>query len=179
MKKDYISHLKREVGKFKNSDKKTSEDFLKQFSKTDKVNKSVNIDEHTCAFFIPINTKSKSIYLVHHIKADDWIPPGGHIELNEHPIDTVVREFGEELNHKITKRQISVFDLSIKDVSDNPRNPCSLHFDFWYLVDVPKKDFKYLEKEFYGAGWHTIDEALKKIKTPLYNQIVKKLKRIL
>lgn len=179
IKNNYISVLKKEVRKFKNSERKTVEDFLKQFSITDKVNKSVNIDKHIVVFFIPINKKSKSIYLVYHIKADDWIPPGGHIELFEHPTDTVVREFREELNYKITKKQISVFDLSIKDISNNPRNPCRLHFDFWYLVDTPKKDFKYLEKEFKSAGWYTIKEALKKIKTPLYNHIVRKLKKLL
>lgn len=182
MKNNYISTLKQEVLKFK--EKNVSVDlievFLKKLSSTDKVTKKQNIDEHICSFFVPVNRETKSVYLVHHIKADDWIPPGGHIEFGEHPVDTVIREFEEELNAKITKEQISLFTLSTKDISKNPRNPCKLHFDFWYLVDVPKKDFKYLKKEFYDAYWHPLTEkTFNKIKTVKYNKIVRTLKEIL
>jgi hypothetical protein len=35
---------------------------------------------HYCVFFLPYDKSVGKIYLGHHIKADDWIPPGGHIE---------------------------------------------------------------------------------------------------
>lgn len=181
MKNNYISVLKKEVLKFKNKkiDRKIIDQFLKKLSSTDKLTKELNIDEHLCAFFVPVDEKTKSVYLGHHIKADDWIPPGGHIKWNEHPTETVIREFEEELAYKIEKNQIEIFNLSIKDVSDNPRSPCKLHFDFWYLVKVPKVDFKYLKKEFHDARWHNLKEASEKIKTPKYNQIVRTLEEIL
>ncbi len=180
MKNNYISLLKKEVLKVKKADKKIVDAFLKKLSSTDKLTKEVNIDEHICAFFVPVNKKSKSVYLVHHIKANDWIPPGGHVKTNEHPVETVVREFEEELSQKIDKKQISLFTISIKDVSDNPRSPCKIHYDLWYLVDTPLVDFTYLKKEFYDAYWHPLDEqTYKKIKTSEYNQIVRSLKEIL
>jgi len=176
----YIDILKKEVLKFKNVEKNLIDKFLTKLSSTDKITKELNIDEHICAFFVPINKKTKSVYLVHHKKADDWIPQGGHIIWNEHPVDTVVREFEEELKHKISKNQINLFTLSIKDISNNPRNPCKLHYDFWYLVDVHRKNFNYLKKEFYDAYWHPLkEETFNKVKTPQYNKIVRKLKRIL
>ncbi|OGK52664.1 hypothetical protein A2970_01425 [Candidatus Roizmanbacteria bacterium RIFCSPLOWO2_01_FULL_44_13] len=179
--KNYQEKIKHELLKFKKLgvDKKIYERFLKKISSTDRLTKEVNLDEHICAFFVPINRKTKSIYLTHHIKADDWIPPGGHIKLNEYPIETVIREFEEELSHKITKDQIEIFNLSVKDVRGNPRSPCLLHFDFWYLVDVPKINFNFLKKEFYDAYWHSFDEALGKIKTPKYNQIIRILKEVI
>lgn len=180
MKNNYQSLLKKEVLKFKNVKKNIVAEFLKKLSSTDKITKELNIDEHICSFFVPVNKRSKSIYLTHHIKADDWIPPGGHIKFGEHPSDTVIREFEEELNHKIEKKQISVFELSIKDVSDNPRSPCKIHYDFWYLIDVPKINFKFLRKEFYDAYWHPLNEqTYNKIKTSHYKKIIEKLGKII
>ena len=179
--KNYQEEIKQELKRFEKLavDKKVYNQFLKKISETDRLTKEVNVDTHICAFLVPVNRESKSIYMGHHIKADDWIPPGGHIKLNEHPPDTVVREFEEELGHKIGKGQIETFTLTVKDVSGNPRSPCSLHFDFWYLVDVPKVNFNFLKKEFYDAHWHSFDEAIKKLKTPQYNKIIRQLEKIL
>ena len=43
--------------------------------------------------------------MVHHKKANDWIPPGGHIEENESPAATVIREFREELGYKLKREE--------------------------------------------------------------------------
>ena len=37
------------------------------------------------------------VLLVDHIKAQLWLPSGGHVEPGEHPAETVVREAKEEL----------------------------------------------------------------------------------
>ena len=179
--KNYQETIKQELLKFKtkNIDPKIYDRFLKKISSTDRLTKEINIDEHICAFFVPINRESKSIYLTHHIKAGDWIPPGGHIKVNEHPVETVIREFEEELSHKITKNQIEIFNLTVKDVSGNPRSPCLLHYDFWYLVNTPKINFKFLKKEFHDAYWHSFDDAVKKIKTPQYNKIIRMMKEVI
>lgn len=182
MKNDYLALIKKEVLKFKNKkiNIKIINKFLKKLSKSDKITKELNIDEHICAFFVPVNRESKSVYLTHHIKANDWIPPGGHIKYGEHPQETVIREFEEELGDIVVNNQISLFNLSIKNVGGNPRSPCKLHYDFWYLVDVPKKEYVFLKKEFYNAYWHPLNEkTFQKIKTPQYNKIVRTLKEIL
>src|SRR5512142_3303876 len=73
-----------------------------------------NIPHHACAFFLPVHTASQSIYLVHHIKAQDGIPPGGHIEPGETPTETVRREYKEELSWQLTGEPIKLTDLTIK-----------------------------------------------------------------
>ena len=178
MKNNYISLLKQEVLKFKDKkvDANLIEKFLHKLSSTDKLTKELNIDEHICAFFVPINKRTRSIYVGHHIKADSWIPPGGHIKSSEHPMETVVREFQEELAHKISKSQIELFSLSITNVILRPGNPCKVHYDFWYLVNVPKVKFDFLKKEFYDAYWHELDEAIDKIAVPHYKEIVTSIK---
>lgn len=36
------------------------------------------------------------VLLVHHKKLATWLPPGGHVEINELPDDAAIREFREE-----------------------------------------------------------------------------------
>lgn len=160
-------------------DKKMIKKFTRRVNSPSPLTEEVNIEDHICVFFVPVNKAAKLIYIGHHIKADDWIPPGGHIKINELPLDTVKREFSEELKHQLTNEPIVLFDLSIKDVSPNPRHPCKLHYDFWYLVYTDVKNFNVDRGEFYQAGWFSLDEALKKMKLRQYNQIVQKLKNFL
>src|SRR3989344_4955743 len=158
--------IQKEVMKLKNSnfvDASTYHQFLRRL-KQGNLTKNRNTFDHICAFFLPLDMTKKSIYLGHHIKADDWIPPGGHIEAGEMPIDTVRREFVEELNSSLTKQPIELFDLSVKDVSGNPLHKCKLHFDFWYLVYISQRKFLYDKQEFYTADWFKLPEALTKIK---------------
>lgn len=129
--------------------------------------------EHCCTFFVPFHRSSGSIYLVDHIKANDWIPPGGHIEPGESPIETVRREFEEELGMALTNEPISFFNLSIKQIDRRKQN-CLKHFDLWHLVFVKKKhNFTWDRGEFHNAGWFKIKEGAKKIvKNPDYQRIV-------
>jgi len=174
----YNKTIEKELLRFKRKsvDPQIIDRFLKKIRSTNRLTKEVNIDEHICSFFIPFDPKTGSIYLGHHIKADSWIPPGGHIDELEHPVDTVVREFFEELEHQIVKDQVTPLNLSIKDISDNPRNPCKVHYDLWYVVDVPMKDFAFIKREYYDARWMTIDEAMFKMDIPLYKEIVRSVK---
>lgn len=170
----YSKLLKNEILKFRgrNVDEVILEKFVNKISQSDKLTKDVNRDEHLCAFFIPITPDRSFLYLGHHIKADSWIPPGGHISEGEHPIMTVIREFKEELDYDVTRHQIKEFSLSIKDISSNPRNPCKIHYDIWYLVTVEKVDFKYIKREYYDAGWYGLKEAYDRIIVPEYKKIV-------
>jgi 8-oxo-dGTP pyrophosphatase MutT (NUDIX family) len=130
---------------------------------------------HYCSFFLPYDKEAGKIYLGHHIKADDWIPPGGHIEIGETPSDAAVRECQEELGIKISKSQLTAWNLSVK-VVNRPDKGCVAHYDVWHLVDLMVQDFDYLKSEYYDAGWFTIEEGVSKItKNPDFAQIIQKL----
>lgn len=45
--------------------------------------------KHLVSYFVLVDTKHKSILLCDHIKAQLWLPSGGHVEHGEHPADTV------------------------------------------------------------------------------------------
>jgi 8-oxo-dGTP pyrophosphatase MutT (NUDIX family) len=136
---------------------------------------SAHATDHFCVFFLPYHAPSNSIYLVHHKKAEDWIPPGGHIEMGEHPSDTVVREFQEELKVEIGQKSIELFDISRKKIADKGQS-CDVHWDIWHLVHTPKHDFVWDRREFYSSGWYEIGEGLEKItKNEEYRNIIGKL----
>jgi len=134
--------------------------------------KSEGTTTHLGVFFLPLNKKTKSIYLVNHIKAGMWIPPGGHIEKNELPVSTVRREFKEELNHQLTIEEIKLFNLSITPIN-RPWENCIAHYDFWYSVSIEKLPFNFLKKEFYNGKWFGLEEGLKIIKRKSIQDIIK------
>lgn len=139
---------------------------IKQFkslkSKQDSHTRSEGNPDHYCSFFLPYDKSVGKIYLGHHIKANDWIPPGGHIELGETPTDAAVREMMEELQTTITKDQLIPYNLSIK-VVNQPGRGCITHYDVWHLVDIKVQDFDYLKSEYYDARWFSIEEGVKMI----------------
>lgn len=121
---------------------------------------------HYCSFFLPFDQANNRIYLCHHIKADDWIPPGGHIEIGETPSDAAVREMKEELNVVINKSQLEGWNLSVKPIG-RPNTGCMAHYDVWHLVNIKEQTFDYDSREYYDAGWFNIREAVSKIKKNL------------
>jgi 8-oxo-dGTP pyrophosphatase MutT (NUDIX family) len=128
---------------------------------------------HVNAFFLPYDKKSGKIFLGHHIKANDWIPPGGHIEPGESPEEACIREMQEELFTTIAEDQLELWNLSYKQI-DRPEKGCVGHYDLWYLVHIDSEnDFAFDPGEFYAAGWFTIPEGLKKItKNPDFVEII-------
>jgi 8-oxo-dGTP pyrophosphatase MutT (NUDIX family) len=56
--------------------------------------------KHLVAYFVLIDPGQRSLLLADHIKAQLWLPSGGHVELGESPKDTVQRESEEELGQK-------------------------------------------------------------------------------
>lgn len=130
---------------------------------------------HYCVFFLPYDKKTDQIYLGHHIKADDWIPPGGHIEPGETPSAAAVREMHEELGVVISKSQLTPYALSVKPIN-RPATGCITHYDVWYLVNISIQPFDYLKSEYHDAGWFTIAEGIAKItKNPDFAEIIRKL----
>lgn len=148
--------------------------FLQRLKENQNIVKEDNPTDHFCSFFVPVNSKTQSIFLGHHIKADDWIPPDGHIEKEEHPLSAVIREFYEELSYKLTDEKIELFDISKIKVRKTKR-ACKIHYDFWYIVHVDKINFIVDKNEFYDAKWFSKEEALSKIKREEYKAVIQKL----
>lgn len=55
---------------------------------------------HLVSYVVPVDRTDGSVLLVDHINAGLWLPPGGHVDPDEHPAQTARREAEEELGIK-------------------------------------------------------------------------------
>ena len=86
-----------------------------------------------------------SVALHWHPKIDAWLPPGGHIEPNEDPVQTVLREVYEETGLLVSvvptspiidlaypKQVLPPFTIEIEDINDPVEGPHQ-HIDMIYI----------------------------------------------
>lgn len=171
-----VNKFKNEVLKLKGKkdiSQKIMRAFLDRMEKG-KLIREENPEDHFCSFFIPVDRSTQMVFVGHHIKADDWIPPGGHIDPNESPRDTIYREFYEELKYTLRDEKVELFDICAIPVRKTTR-PCKTHYDFWYRVFIGKVDFDYDRGEFHEALWLPIDEAITRVKRDVYREVLQKL----
>ena len=114
---------------------------------------------HFCTYFLPVNTKTKQVFIVHHKKSNLWLAPGGHLDLGETPDQAVNREIQEELGvPHFFKETPTPFLFSIVDI-DRKEQSCKCHNDLWYAMETDGSDFAIDPSEFYETRWVTIPEA--------------------
>jgi len=166
--KDLVLSMKNDP----NIDQQTLQTFLSRLSSNPKYLKAEGVADHFCVGVLLINKKEKKIFMGHHIKSDHWMGAGGHMELGECPLDTVIRECKEELD--LVVNDANLFDLThFEDVN---RKNCTQHYDFFYRVDIDTLPSLSADtKEFYEAGWLSYEDALKKKLLPKYRASLLKL----
>jgi 8-oxo-dGTP diphosphatase len=52
---------------------------------------------HLVSYVVPVDPHDGGLLPVDHVNAELWLPPGGHVEPDEHPLRTAERELAEEL----------------------------------------------------------------------------------
>lgn len=133
--------------------------------------------KHLVAYFVVIDRVRMKLILVDHIKAQRWLPTGGHVDIDEHPAITVSREIKEELDmeaHFIFQDPIFVTETVTVGLTAGHRD-----VSLWYVVagDVDKP-INFDRNEFKDYRWFTFDEVLAlEINTldPHMHRFVKKL----
>lgn len=126
-----------------------------------RISKPDNPPKHLVSYFVPFDEASSSMLLVDHVKAGLRLPPGGHVDVDEDPRDTVVREAYEELNIAVS------FDTPIGNdplfVTVTTTRGAGSHTDvsLWYVVrgDAATR-LGFDAREMDGYSWLTFDEVL-------------------
>ncbi|MEU5216613.1 NUDIX domain-containing protein [Streptomyces sp. NPDC020807] len=116
---------------------------------------------HLVSYFVVLDAAREQLLLAAHRKAGLWLPPGGHVEPDEDPWDTVVRECGEELGIRACASSLTgEFPLFL--TVTRTRGP-GTHTDvsLWYVLDADARSVTwYDEGEFASVRWLTVDQVL-------------------
>ena len=137
--------------------KEVRQDFLKLLASGSYL-RGEGSEEHFGVYFLPYNSKTKQVFLIHHEKAELWLSPGGHIDNGETPLDALGREVREELGVEFRlSKNANPFFLSTVDITPKPqRRGCKKHYDIWFLVETDGSDFEVDPREFLESKWITI-----------------------
>lgn len=115
--------------------------------------------KHLVSYFVLIDQKKSKMLLVDHIKAELWLPSGGHVELNEHPKTTVEREIVEELNQQASFIRES--PLFITETVTVGKTAGHTDVSLWFILRADSTlSITYDTSEFNGCKWFEYDEIL-------------------
>lgn len=131
--------------------------------------------QHLVAYFALFDPVQQKLLLTDHRNADLWLPNGGHVEVDEHPNTTVVRELGEELGLDAHFLWPDPLFLTVTQTAGRttPHTDVSL----WYVLQGDcTAPLTYDEGEFYGVAWFPLDELPLTRTDPHLGRFVAKLR---
>jgi 8-oxo-dGTP pyrophosphatase MutT (NUDIX family) len=116
--------------------------------------------------------KDDKVFLLHHKKFNKWTPPGGHIEENETPDQTVIREWKEELSLDI--EVIPAHESAFAGDANATPIPMPFHIDleregfdvphlgyfFYVKLKNPNQKIVIQKSELHDAKWFSKEELL-------------------
>ncbi len=124
------------------------------------------IKHYTSTAILVSDTKPTKVLLGFHNKLQVWLPPGGHQDANENPLEALVREVYEETgfdvesylpkNVHLDERVVSlpvpsyIFEEPIPKRGEKPSH---IHMDFVYTLTVPEFVPHFPKREFADMRW--------------------------
>jgi 8-oxo-dGTP diphosphatase len=131
---------------------------------------------HLVSYFLVFTPDQSKVLLVDHKKAELWLPPGGHVELNENPKDTVLREAKEELGIEAE----FLFDKPLFVTVTKTVGNVIQHSDvsLWYaLTWNPEDPLIYDKDEFNQIHWFGLEEIPFEKSDPHLRRFINKVRK--
>lgn len=128
--------------------------------------------QFTASVWLLTDAQPKKVLLVHHKKLGTWMQPGGHIEIDENPIDAAIREVQEETGIDISGyltvgEKVDEYAFLMpsprfimeQSIPAHGEQPPHFHIDLEYVVEIPEQVVAHQEAEAHGIGWFTWEEV--------------------
>lgn len=130
---------------------------------------------HLVSYFLVLSTDRSKVLLVHHKKSGLWLPSGGHVELNEEPKITVIREAQEELGMQAEFLCENPHFVTVtQTVGHTPHTDVSL----WYILQWnPDEPLNFDSREFHQIRWFQFDDIPFSQSDPHLKRFLLKLKK--
>lgn len=142
-----------------------------------RLEKPATPDTHLVCYFVLFDSETNQVLLTDHRKSGLWLPPGGHVEIDEHPITTVKREAWEELGIEAEFLMEPPFFLTVaKTVGAHQHTDVSL----WYLLKGKSTEqYNYAVEEFNQIRWFRPEEIPYSLSDPHMGRLIDKLHKSL
>jgi len=130
--------------------------------------------KHLVSYFALVDDQRGKVLLVDHKLAGLWLPSGGHVEPDEDPHATVIRELSEEL--KLAAEFIHLDPLFIT-VTQTLGHGDHTDVSLWYLLRGDStRAIEFDRGEFHGVRWFGFDEIPFERSDPHMRRFVDKLR---
>ena len=140
-----------------------------------RLEKPATPDPHLVAYFLLLDSMHKKILLVDHKKANLWLPAGGHVELNEHPRETVKREVLEELSIQADFLLYDPFFLTVTQTVGQTAGHTDV--SIWYLLKgFAGTTYHFDQEEFNQVRWFSSTDVPYERSDPHMRRCIEKLK---
>lgn len=108
--------------------------------------------QHLVAYVVPTDPDDGGVLLAAHRNAGLWLPPGGHVDPDEHPADTARRELAEELGVAGASARPAFLTVTRTVGIDAGHTDVSL----WFVADCGRDHPLTLDRnEFRAVRWWT------------------------
>jgi 8-oxo-dGTP diphosphatase len=129
---------------------------------------------HLVSYFALVDQQRGKLLLVDHKLAGLWLPSGGHVEPDEDPRATVVREMAEELGLAANFMQPGPLFITVTRVDGGIGHT---DVSLWYLLrGDSSRAIEFDRGEFHGVRWFGFDEIPFERSDPHMRRFVEKLR---
>lgn len=129
--------------------------------------------KHLVSYFSVLD--GESILLVNHTNAQLWLPTGGHVNIGEHPRETVSRELLEELGF-LPSHEIGP-PLMVSCTVTSGRTAGHTDVSLWYVVHAKQSQvLKFDDSEFASVRWFPFLELPLARSDPNLSRFVEKVR---
>lgn len=166
--KEAIKQIIWEIKPFDEIEKAHISDTLKWIDNTDeifRIEKPATPAKHLVTFTVFVDPEKCKILLLNHRKALLMLPNGGHVDKDEMPFDSAIRELKEELSEDgefLFDKEVPLFlDQMVTVGLTAGHTDVTLWYVFRRDSTVPINDQSdEFKKEFDGYNWFTFEEVL-------------------
>ncbi|TXT35489.1 MAG: NUDIX hydrolase [Comamonadaceae bacterium] len=128
---------------------------------------------HLVSYFAVVD--EQNILLIDHKNAQRWLPAGGHVEPQEHPRSTVLRELEEELGftcpHPVEAPVMITCTATVGLTAGHT------DVSLWYVVRAKREQsMNYDENEFSGIRWFPFSDVPLERSDPHLGRFIAKLR---
>jgi 8-oxo-dGTP diphosphatase len=149
------------VAPYDELERQHKDDILTWIASDDSVYREHNSSKHLVSYFVLFDKSRNKLMLIDHVKAKLWLPTGGHVEDNEDPRTTVLREAYEEL--QLNAEFVPSFGSKPLFVTVTEAQGANTHTDvsLWYVISGDSETtITYDQREMNGYKWLSLDDIL-------------------